>query len=159
MLREANVVKVKLACCFGSVPRSQGQGRVYRVNAGVGAASLSADVKVVATNGGLSSSAARTECVPTWPQTRAPWYRQPPAPGLAAPVGRAGTGQAIHPNPVNTKTFLHNDCGVKRKAQTTRGIDTDEGQERRFYTDASVNPSLTGSRSHRAALAAAPIPS
>lgn len=51
-------------------------------------------------------------------------------------------------------SFLHVGCGQKRKAQTTRGFNSDAWQELRYDIDASVQPDLTGSMLDMAAVAA-----
>ncbi len=55
------------------------------------------------------------------------------------------------------KTFLHLGCGPKRKAQTTRGFNTDDWNELRFDIDASVQPDVVGSMTDMSALAPASV--
>ena len=49
-------------------------------------------------------------------------------------------------------SFLHVGCGPKRKAQTTRGFNTDAWQEIRFDIDASVEPDVAGTMTDMSAV-------
>lgn len=52
-----------------------------------------------------------------------------------------------------TQTFLHIGCGPHRKAQTTRGFNTDAWTELRFDIDATVKPDFIGSMTDMSAVA------
>jgi predicted SAM-dependent methyltransferase len=53
------------------------------------------------------------------------------------------------------KSLLHVGCGPKRKAQTTRGFNTDGWTEVRLDIDESVKPDLVGTMTDMSAVASA----
>lgn len=64
-------------------------------------------------------------------------------------------GQA--PSATPPRTLLHVGCGPKRKAQTTRGFNTDAWHEIRLDIDQSVAPDVTGTMTDMSAVAAGSV--
>lgn len=54
-------------------------------------------------------------------------------------------------------TFLHIDCGAKRKDRTPLGFNTDAWADLRFGIDESVNPDLTGTLTDMSAVVNEPV--
>jgi len=55
------------------------------------------------------------------------------------------------------QTLLHIGCGPKRKAQTTRGFNTDAWSELRLDIDPSVSPDVTGTMTDMSAVASGSV--
>ena len=70
-----------------------------------------------------------------------------------APAALPDTLASAAPAVAGPRTLLHVGCGPKRKAQTTRGFNTDAWHEVRLDIDASVQPDVTGTMTDMSAVA------